>query len=242
MLIFARMVCLPVRSTFKTNANLCHLATFATQFYFGMFMCELSQQERINKWMEEHPSFGYTVPPLFMVFGAYIASYPGGEFELASWSKDLERIGHVLFPKDADFPRFWSALGLQFFALGVQYHQPTKNFLSNKYLLFLGKNSFAVYLLHGTLLRTLLTMFLYGFFPPPYEPAYNEQNELIRPPEMHKIPRWTQLFTVPCWFVIVYVVAHFWTVYVDAWCGRVTKKLEDWAFAETEKSAAPLLG
>lgn len=73
------------------------------------------------------------------------------------------------------------------------------------------------------------------------EGAVNEAGEPIPPEPMHKLGYWHNAFSLVLWFFLVYYCAHLWTTYVDAWCARVTRKLEEYVFEDGEKSSGPLL-
>ena len=89
-------------------------------------------------------------------------------------------------------------------------------------------------------MRVVLVRFIYGFSSAPFSVEQREGEE----PIYHWLPRsqnwfvWT--IAVPLWFAMLYVVAHFWTTYVDAWCARPTRVLEATMFEneEDEKNRA----
>jgi peptidoglycan/LPS O-acetylase OafA/YrhL len=130
----------------------------------------------------------------------------------------------------------YTGLGLLFIALGIHFSNHIKTVLSNKYLLWLGKNSFAVYLLHGTLMRTLLTYMYYGISLPPN--VTNDKGESVPGPALSISGRVRFWFWLPIWFAITYTAAHFWTKYVDPWCAKLTQRLENYCFEETQAQPA----
>lgn len=145
-----------------------------------------------------------------------------------------------IFPGEADVPRFYTALGIELFTLGVQLSEITKEALSNKWLLWFGKNSFAVYLLHGTLLRTVLVWMFYGtIIPPDAQIAVDEKGDIIPPEPLHlRAPPFLAISLI-VWFVIVYFIADLWTKHIDAFCGRVTQALEAYVFdADNDEKAS----
>lgn len=168
--------------------------------------------------------------------GLYIASYPDREWYWAAWSRGLDDLGLVIFPRGVNFAKRFSALGMDMVAFAIQLNAPAKTVLSNRFFLWLGRNSFAVYLLHGTLLRTVLAWMLYGISGQPWQPPKTFQNKngddeqtpaVWIPRRAHGI---ALIAVIAVWFCIVYYCAHLWTTYVDAWCGKATKILEDFVF------------
>jgi peptidoglycan/LPS O-acetylase OafA/YrhL len=211
------------------------IATFATQFFYGMFLSDLAQHPPAQAFISAHRWVRTVLPTIFITLGLYLASYPQGGFEWSAWSNYMFRLAPYITPEGADVPRYFSALGLEFVALGIHLSPGAQDFLASKYLLWLGKNSFAVYLIHGTLLRVVLTWFFYGIVVPPYEERFNDQGEKLPPPAMPLLSWQWRLIALPIWFAIVYYCAHLWTTYVDSYCARLTKKFEKYCFVESEK-------
>ena len=124
--------------------------------------------------------------------------------------------------------------------LGLFLSSGAKAILSNKYFMWLGKNSFAVYLTHGTLLRTILVWMLYGISGEPFEEVRNEEGEIIG----NWLPGPSTLtfcIAIPIWLVVVYTVAHLWTTYVDSYCAKLTQRLEKKVFEDGEEKGLPLV-
>lgn len=215
-------------------------ATFATQFFYGLLLSDLAQHTPANEWIAAR-SWVRNIVPWFLLFtGLIIASYPAGGEELTTWSKMMWDIKEYITPEDpGEIPRYFSAIGFELVALALHLSPIMKDFLASKYLLWLGKNSFAVYLIHGTLLRVVLTMFFYGPIPPPYDQEFDEAGEPLPGPEMHLLPWQFRIVMLPLWYCIVYYCAHLWTKYVDSYCAKITKKFEDYVFEESEKLPVP---
>jgi len=148
--------------------------------------------------------------------------------------------GWYIFPEGA--PRFdkrWTAIGWDLIATGIWLSPTLQDLFSNKLFMWLGRNSFAVYLTHGTLLRVVLARFIYGFSTSPFSVEKVEDKD----PIFHWIPGTESSFVfavaIPVWLAMLYTIAHLWTTYVDSFCARATKSLEDYMFeSEDEKSGA----
>ncbi|ESZ89506.1 hypothetical protein SBOR_10109 [Sclerotinia borealis F-4128] len=202
---------------------------FGMQFFFGTFLSDLSQHPPHTQWLTTVTWPRYYLAPALILLGLIFASYPEGKPELQAWSQSLYNLSFWIFPNDPDIPRYYSGLGLDLIALGIHFSPSCKDFLSHRYLLWFGKNSFAVYLIHGTLLRTLLIWMLYGVSMP--TETVNEEGEMVKGVlRMGGRVRWYTMMLI--WFVILYGLANAWTKWVDPWCGRVTQRWERYVFEE----------
>lgn len=204
-------------------------AALGSQFFFGTFLTELSQDQAHTTWLKSNKWPARTLTPIFIVSGLMLASYPEKNPEWRPWSMHMERWGHTLFPTDAEFPRYYSSLGLFLITLGIHLSSTVKDILSNRVLLWFGKNSFAVYLLHGTLLRTVLVWMLFGVsFPKDVE----QDGKMVPGPALQITGNVGWYTWVPIWLVLLYSIANQWTKHVDPFCARMTAKMERYMFDE----------
>lgn len=153
--------------------------------------------------------------------GLFIASFPESRIELASWSRWQDQILSAIVPKDSEFPKFASSFGFCLLTIGGALLPGYTDILCHRVLVWLGKRSFAVYLLHGTLLRWLLTWMVYGTALPP--------NLQIQQPEgaftkLEYAGNTWLLFCLPAWLGILYGLAEIWTRYVDTAAERFTSQ------------------
>jgi hypothetical protein len=219
------------------------------QAIYGMFLSDLSYEAAFKEFIEEH-KWGRRVFSFSLVCtGLFICSYPGEHPEWAVWSNYMFEAAQYIFPPDVDIGKRYSALGVDLIIFAIYISPSTKDFLSNRLLLWLGKQSFAVYLVHGTLLRTVLCWMLYGITGQPWDgdivdgnglPILDEDGEPLHP---HWIPiraPWVVGISIPAWIVLVYICASLWTSYVDPFCAKMTQKLEKLMFEVDEKSAESL--
>ncbi|KAI0007851.1 acyltransferase family-domain-containing protein [Xylariaceae sp. FL0662B] len=198
---------------------------FGMQFFWGVFLCDLQNHPPANEWLNYRPKLSRLLAAIFMILGCYVASYPEGHQEWATWSHYQFKVLKAILPKDPDFPRFASGIGLQLITLGLHFSPGLRDVLSSKYLLWLGKQSFAVYLLHGPLLRSVLCWMVYGIHVPPS--ITNDKGELI--PGKLMFPGALRLMiSLPFWIPLNYGVAMLWTGYVDPWCANITEKMVGW--------------
>lgn len=212
---------------------------FGMQFFFGAFMADLQNRQFDEaavpvvaflapnkshmKWLRIFASV------FFLFIGFFMASLPDDHYDYQPWSQSLYEFMRTILPRDPDFPRFSSGIGLDLIVMGLHFSDAARNVLASKPFIWLGRMSFAVYLLHNQILRSLLCWMVYGFsLPEQPEPLQDELTGEWFTPEAPRLqfPGATRLFMVlPIYWFTVYGAAWLWTTYVDAWCARVTEKL-----------------
>ncbi|KAF2842919.1 hypothetical protein M501DRAFT_1053710 [Patellaria atrata CBS 101060] len=219
--------------------NLPETETFGMQLFFGMFLCDLSDHPPVQHFITSRRWVRVILSPALLFIGLYLASFPDGRFHWVRWSADLERLGHAIFPRDVSLQKRFTGLGCHFIMSGIFLSPTLRDILSNRLFLWLGRNSFAVYLTHGTLLRVVLAWMIYGISGQPWVETKNEKGEVVPPTPLPRVGHLGFVIALSIWFPLVYTVGHMWTTYVDSWCAKITHKLERLTFEEDEK--APLL-
>ncbi|KAJ6014931.1 hypothetical protein N7540_009522 [Penicillium herquei] len=223
--------------------------TFQMQAIYGMFLSDLSYEVSFKEFVDNHKWGRRIVAALLVSSGLFICSYPGEHPEWATWSNYMFKAAHYIFPPEVNIGKRYSAIGVDLIILAIYISPSTKDFLSNRLLLWLGKQSFAVYLVHGTLLRTVLCWMLYGISGQPWDgepvdsngqPLLDENGEPLHP---HWLPirgPWVVGISIPAWIALVYLCATLWTSYVDPFCAKMAHKLEKMMFQQDEKSVETL--
>ncbi|KAJ5888720.1 Acyltransferase 3 [Penicillium taxi] len=223
--------------------------TMQMQAIYGMFLSDLSYEVAFKEFIENHKWFRRTISATFVIVGLFICSYPGEHPEWAVWSDYMFKAAHYIFPPEVNIGKRYSAIGVDLIIFAIFISPSTKDFLSNRLLLWLGKQSFAVYLVHGTLLRTVLCWMLYGITGQPWDgepvdgngaPLLDDNGEPLHPHWLPIRAPWVVGISIPTWIAIVYACAVAWTTYVDPFCARMTHKLEKLVFEEDEKSPEAL--
>ncbi|KAI1865704.1 hypothetical protein JX265_008027 [Neoarthrinium moseri] len=197
-------------------------SAFGMQFFWGVFLCDVQNAPAANDFIINRPRLCKLLAAICLLIGGFVASYPEGHPEWQPWSAWLFRVLVRILPKDPDFPRFGSGIGLEFITLGIHFSPFLKDVLSGKYLLWLGKQSFAVYLLHGPLLRWVLCWMVYGTHLP--ADVVNDKGETV-PGQLHFPGGYKLLIWLPFWIPLNYGVAMLWTTYVDPWCAQLTEQV-----------------
>ncbi|KAI0017086.1 acyltransferase family-domain-containing protein [Xylariomycetidae sp. FL0641] len=203
-------------------------ATFGMLFFWGVFLCDLQQHPPATDWLVSRPKMSRLLAFFLLVLGLYIASYPEAHPEWAGWSQQQYQVLVRILPRDADLPRFASGIGLQLITLGLHFSLGLRELLSSRYLLWLGKQSFAVYLLHGPLLRSVLCWMVYGLHVPP--DIQDQEGGMVRGKLIFPGGR-RLLLCLPFWIPLNYGAAMLWTGYVDPWCNQLTEKLVSYVTA-----------
>jgi hypothetical protein len=207
------------------------------QFLFGMFLADLSTHPPFLDFLHAHSRARSIAAPLLIIAGLVMASYPEDHAEWISWSNRIRKLLFYILPPGAVYQDFASALGLELIVLGVLISAKAKEVLSNRYLLWMGKNSYAVYLLHGTFIRTLLVWMLFGVTLP--ADVINETGEATPGEPLKKVGPLVEALVVPIWFLGLYATANLWTNWVDPLCSRVSRALESYFLDAAEKSMLP---
>jgi peptidoglycan/LPS O-acetylase OafA/YrhL len=171
--------------------------------------------------------------PFLIFIGLVFASYPEHNPEWVGWSRALHSFSTYIIPPNKDTCRYMTAFGVSFIALGIHFSPRARALLSNRLFLWLGKNSWAVYLLHGTLIRTVVVWMLYGMTMPADVAVTNDEGETHM--EMgHLTMRgpFAQVILIPIWFCLVYICAEGWMRVVDPICSRWASAIEKFMVGE----------
>lgn len=102
------------------------------------------------------------IPFGFATLGLYLCSFPDSFAEQAHWSRQLINVGYRIFPVGGLLGRWWPGVGAQILCFSILYSPPMRRALSSKYLQWIGGLSYATYLIHGTLMRTVMTWLIFG--------------------------------------------------------------------------------
>lgn len=204
-----------------------------------MFLSDLSNHQPTLDFVNSHVWVRRFVPPVLMFIGLWVASFPEGHSDWAHWSQQLQDLSEYILLMKQDTARFYTGLGMDFICVAIFLSPTLKDALSSKYLLWLGKNSFAVYLIHGTLIRTVLTWCMYGLtIPDKVEKEVDGKMTLVKGPGLkHRGYAFMSVF-IPLFFVLLYFLANLWTMHVDPLCARWTAAFERATLNESVKTTS----
>lgn len=193
--------------------------------FAGMILAELSFMSS-----SKPPSYLLRILPYpLAVLGLYLGSFPSEYYDQVAWSAQLGAIGRAIFPAGADMGRYWAALGAQMVCLAVSLSPTLRNVFSSPPLLWLGGLSYPLYLLHGPLMRSIMTYMLYlpGGFT--FQPALKDDG--TPDPESY-IPNpgfFRLCVTLPVFVAILLSLVKMWAAKVEPRLGAAADAFESFA-------------
>ncbi|EMD97218.1 hypothetical protein COCC4DRAFT_41107 [Bipolaris maydis ATCC 48331] len=199
----------------------------------GMFLAELH-----NHFKDSATSvLPAPIPAMMIVFGMFMAGFPQDSFENTRWSETMATIMHTLTSEKTDIRRYWDHLGAATILMGVFFSKNARKVLTSPVFNFLGRVSFPVYLIHNTLIKTVLTWMIY--LPSAMNPPKNEKGEM-QDLQRGSIPH--ILIAIAIFYYILYRCASLWVKYVDPICANLTNAATKWAYGESQpKEIRPIL-
>lgn len=188
---------------------------------FGLALAELHQTTSFKQMIEKKPKMMKLIAAPLIGIGLFFASYPLSGAEEPQWSNILFRLGNKILPGGADRARYFTSMGAQLIFVGISLTTFVQDLLSYPWLVWLGKVSWPVYLVHGTCIRTVLLYILYGVING--QRAEGPQEVTIK--EIFNIA-----IVLPFFYVFVYKLAHLWSLHVDPICDKLSKWIEESIF------------
>ncbi|KAJ9257457.1 hypothetical protein DTO212C5_8906 [Paecilomyces variotii] len=169
------------------------------------------------------------IPYPFAILGLYLCSFPDEFYEQTAWTRQLWQIGLAIFPAGANMGRFFAGIGAQMVCFAILFSPSMRHGLSNRWLLWLGEISFPIYLLHGPLMRSVMTYMLFlpsalFFKPAVLEDGTPDPNSAIPIPSFLKL-----MIVCPIFFAFLLVVARLWLRKVEPYFGTATNAFEKFA-------------
>ncbi|KAK4196036.1 acyltransferase 3 [Triangularia verruculosa] len=223
--------------------NVGHLTeTFGAMLALGTLLAELSQHRPTQNFITSHQRLlTCIVAPILLLVGGYVGSYPQEHEDWAPWSMSLhkfllnpvgdEKRGSFLVPKGSNVHRRTSAFFIMCTSISIFISPFIQKLLSHRLLIWLGHHSFAVYLTHGTILRTVGMWIVYGISGEPWEPAgKNEDGSQKQQQYLRPKSRAHKMASILVFTVLTYIAAWAWMKYVDSACARATQWLEKKVF------------
>lgn len=195
----------------------------------------MSNDPHIAPYMA-NPGVGLMSVAIALVLaGLYAISYPEEDATFAGWSTGLITIGGYIFPVGAEYSRVWPAVGSQMIVLGLFFVPFLKELLSVGPLVWMGEVSFAIYIIHGPLMRSLLTYMVFGWSERPEFRADEGTGKLFPVAWVAEYNNWVTGLAIVIFYLVLYRLASLWVRWVDPACGRVAKRLETLVFVDEAK-------
>lgn len=190
----------------------------------GMFIVELYYDQAEAKPSSISPGLAKALPILVLIAGLIIAGYPEKNAEWCLWSNHLTILGTMIFRSGAELSRNWGSIGTSLVLAGILYLPPLQAGLSHPFLIWMGKVSYSVFLIHTFLVRSVFCWVLYGNAPPPESIGEDGSIHIGWLPAATGINLWMIILT---FFPFLYFVANLWTSHVESRCTELTQWLED---------------
>ncbi|EHY59611.1 hypothetical protein HRR83_001117 [Exophiala dermatitidis] len=166
-------------------------------------------------------------PPLIFL-ALFLMSYPGSWYQNATWSTWLHDVAIAYVPADIAHAvdRVYGSVGGILLVVGIIISPHARWLLSRRPLQWLGKVSFAIYLLHGPLMRTVFAWVLHAGHQKQRIPQYDPQGTEYYV-ERYPVPGSLQcaLATVAL-AICVAAASHVWNLKVEPVFAKITTRLE----------------
>lgn len=199
--------------------------------YAGMFLAELNA----DYGSKATSALPWPVPSLMMISGLFLASFPDQNPGWMPWSRVLDYWAQCIIPAGAEVNRFVVTIGTTIFVFGVFFSADARRFLSHPIMNFLGRISFPIYLLHNTLIRTVLTWMIYRHSA--FAKGLNHVDTEGNPVFLDRGGCLAFVVSIPLFYTILIYSAHMWTIHVDPRCERVISWIEKQVFGSNENGA-----
>ena len=205
----------------------------SVDIFVGILLAELNHSE----WPLRLAPFSVFFAPPMTIAALTLMSFPSEFHTWAPWCNFLLKWFNRVSPENAELSRFWPTIGAQILCLTIVLSPHMRRALSHKYLLWLGKISFPIYLLHGSFMRSLLSWMLFsGQKLTEMEERSGDQTYIIM---RYPLPGYTAFFlSMPIFFGCLFFTAHVWATKLEPQFGIITKKAEDLMFGKKDRPPA----
>lgn len=190
----------------------------------GMFIAELHYDQANSKPSLTSSKLSIAAPILALIVGMIMAGYPEDNPSRCFWSYGLRIIGSKIFRQRAELSRNWGSVGASVILAAILFLPSVKAFLSTPFLVWTGKISFAIFLIHSFLVRSVFCPMLYWHSSLPENRASGENNGARHLKHASGI----NLFIISCiFFPFLYFMAQIWSTHVESRCEKLAQAIED---------------
>jgi len=169
------------------------------------------------------------VPAIMIIVGMFMAGYPQEGAHSARWSHTMQEIMVSMTVDNSDVRRYWDHLGASTVLLGIFFSRNARRLLTSPIFNFVGSVSFPVYLMHNTLIKTVLTWMIY--LPSAMNPPRNEKGESL---DLQRGSTVHILIAVAIFYYILYRLAALWVQYIDPVCAKIVNAFTKWATGDSQ--------
>lgn len=210
----------------------------------GSLLADLSLHKPTQNFIASHHRIlSLVVAPLLIILGLLVGSYPQEHEEYSNWSHWFHRtfvtiedepgnesMGGLLVPTGTDPPRRFTSAAVQLCVVAIFLSPMLRNALSHRYFLWLGQHSFAVYLVHGTILRSIGIWVAFGLCP---KEIVTEGDESLK--RYTKVRSEAAVFaSIVVFIALSYISAWAWMRWVDTACATVAQKWETLVYDQND--------
>lgn len=175
----------------------------------------------------------YFAPPL-AILSLFLMSFPGQFQPWAYWSNALLRLADKVAPENIDVGRYWPTIGAQLLSFTIVLSPHMRRMLSHPLLLWLGKISFPLYLLHGSLMRSVLAWMTFQGQTLEEFQEFEGQKSIIT--LRYPVPSTAMLLVViPIFMAILLAASYCWVLKVEPWFGWFTDRAQKIMIADDER-------
>ncbi|KAK6383972.1 hypothetical protein LTS17_003264 [Exophiala oligosperma] len=189
--------------------------------FAGIILAEMS----LVGGAEALSKVSHILSPSSILTGLFLMSYPGGYPDAASWSRRMHAFGVRFLPGES-VDRMYGSLGGIVLVFGIIISPHARWVLSQRPLEWLGKVSFAIYLLHGMLLRTIFAWVLHlGQSLTPFVQTGEDGREFYV--NRYPVPGFFQCaFATMVLAACLAVASQIWNLKLEPVFGKITTRLE----------------
>ena len=175
----------------------------------------------IGDWPEGLASKSWILSPPLAGFGLFLMSMPTDFVHQAKWSSLLQVLGAKWFPAESEVAREWASIGALILLFAIIISPHLRILLSRPPLIWLGKVSFPIYLLHGIFMRTMLAWFVFaGQIPIAYESNGTTIYRYGQPSEFRIY------VSIILSMGTMLLASHYWSDNIEPVFGKISKRAE----------------
>ena len=167
-------------------------------------------------------------------------SFPAEYQKVQPWSRFLLNLHYKVFPTYAFLDRSWPTTGAALLCFTVIMSPHLRMILSRRPLLWLGKISFPLYLLHGSFMRSILAWLIFARqHLIEMEERNGAETYVVMKYPLPNFP--TFLVVFPIFLPILFFSTHIWANKIEPHFGAITKVAEEICFGKREVSRSMIL-
>ncbi|MCJ1307433.1 hypothetical protein MMC25_001079 [Agyrium rufum] len=192
---------------------------------FTMFGGILLAEFSLSSYPQKLSRYSLLLSPPLAIFALILMSVPSDFAGNVPWSATLVALGQKYAPPQIDFSRFYGSFGGLLLVVSIIISPYFRALLSRPALLWLGKISFPIYLLHGTFMRSIFAWMM--FYGVEKEEMQVQENEVVYTVMRHPLPGVMRTFmSVVVSMGLCLLAAHYWAGKVEPVFGRMTMRVE----------------